>query len=273
VTPRLIAVFVLLLAFAPSAGAHDLRALGSKLTAKPGDESTIYITWGHALPVDDVVDAKEIEHYGLKTPSGSHQPLKAKEASLQANVVKLEEEGVYQALVIRRAEVSTKVIDEEGRHRHVDGPKSSVKRGKVLSSKRDQQFAKALVVVGKVVKSPDPAGLPFEIVPLDKPVDWRAGSKLRFQVLFNEKPAPNVVVRGARVGQTSVKERAPANDDGDPNWTLTGTTDRRGIVELEPKDPGAWILQAERQTEAEPVKRSEYDRESYTTSLTLEIRP
>src|SRR5262245_25693802 len=86
------------LLIAASASSHDLRVMGGK-NAKVGDDVTIFITYAHTEPVDEVVDSRQLENYLLVSPSSSKLPLdKRKGASLHDATVKLEEKGVYQAL-------------------------------------------------------------------------------------------------------------------------------------------------------------------------------
>src|SRR5262245_11787197 len=104
---------------AASASAHDLRVMGGK-NVKVGDDVTIFITYSHLEPVDEVVDARQLENYLLVSPTSSKLPLdKRKGASLHDATVKLEEKGVYQALATTTAEIHTKIKGEDGKHRHV----------------------------------------------------------------------------------------------------------------------------------------------------------
>jgi uncharacterized GH25 family protein len=183
---------------------------------------------------------------------------------LARTLLKLEEQGVYQGLVVGKAEIETKVEGADGKHRHVDGPKSSVKQGKVISATRGQKFAKTLIVVGRPTKAVEVSGLPFDIVPLDLPSKWRAGARLRFRVLYNGAPLADLPVRGAAV---------PAGEKPDrENWTLNAKTDRAGEVSFD-FSAGRWHLEAEREFAAEPARRADYDRESYVTSVSFEVRP
>src|SRR5688572_11522907 len=84
--------------FAASSWSHDLRVMGGK-NAKVGDDVTVFITYSHAEPVAEAVDAKQLENYLLISPSSSKLPLDTRKgASLHDATVKLEEKGVYQAL-------------------------------------------------------------------------------------------------------------------------------------------------------------------------------
>jgi uncharacterized GH25 family protein len=267
-----IAFLIVLLAAAPTF-AHDLRVMGAKKVEKPGEDAIVYVTFGHTEAVDETVEAKQIENYGVVSPSGSTKLLDKREgASLHDAKFKLEERGVYQAVATTTIELQTKIKGDDGRHRHMDGSKAEVKRknpdAKIVSAVKSQQFAKALIVVGRPERGPEPSGMGFEIVPLDKPAEWKSGAKLRFQVLFNDAPLPNVTLTAAPIG---AKKRDKAADHDDEGWTKSKKTNSKGVAEIEVDEPGRWVFQVERVIDAAPVHREQYDKENYVTSLTMEI--
>jgi uncharacterized GH25 family protein len=254
--------------------AHDLRVMGGKTLGKPGDEATVYVTFAHTDPVDEVVEANQLENYLLVSPTGSRRPLdKRQGAGLHDATIKPDERGVHQVVANTTVDLQTKIKGDDGRHRHMNGSKADVKKknpdATIVSAVKSQQFAKTLIVVGKPDRGPEPSGLPFDIVPLDKPSEWKAGAKLRFQVLFNDRPLPNATLTAAPIGFKKPK-KAGANHD-DENWTQSKKTDKKGIVEIPVDEPGRWVFQVERVVDAVPVNREQYDKENYVTSLTMEI--
>jgi hypothetical protein len=61
---------VFVFASALGSQAHEIKALASQLVVeKPGAKTTIYLSWGHRLPVDDLIDAATLERYDLLTPN------------------------------------------------------------------------------------------------------------------------------------------------------------------------------------------------------------
>ncbi len=255
---------VLAILTAASAGrAHDLKVLASRLTLdEKGGKSTIYLSWGHRLPVDDLVDAAGIERYDLLAPDGSVKPLKKADFSLQTNVVEIGMEGVHQAIVWRKAAVLTFVVDAEGNRVMKRGPKSAVKEGTIDYGFRSQQFAKALLVAGvaktEAIKS---AGLPLEIIPVERPASWRK-SDLHFRVLFQGKPLGEETLTATRIGFQ------PADA-----WCYATNTNHEGEATVRVGEPGIWVLRVHLRKPAGEAARAQYDYESYTTTLTLEIRP
>jgi len=161
---------------------HELKVLASGLVVPgAGERTTVYLSWGHVLPVDDLVDAAAIERYDCIARDGSVRALKKEGLSLQANVVEIQGEGVHQVLVSRRPAIITFVVDKDNNRVMKRGPKSSVQEGIIDHGLRSQQFAKALLVAGQsegsVVKA---AGQAFEIVPLEGPAQWRSNASMRF---------------------------------------------------------------------------------------------
>ena len=229
------ALAALFLAAAPCCRAHDVKVLASQLTvAKVGGKTTIYLSWGDRLPIDDLIDADSIARYDLLTPAGEAAPLKKADLGLQTNVVETQdrrhpsgggraEGGDLQLRPRRRGQAPVK-----------RGPKTAVKQGKIDYAIRSQQSGKALIVVGAAAKEPvKPAGLGFEIVPLDAPAAWQAGKGLRFRVLLNGKPLSGVDVKARYVGFKP-----------DNGWCYATTSNRDGVLTIYPKQAGTWVLKA-----------------------------
>jgi uncharacterized GH25 family protein len=194
---------------------------------------------------------------------GEATPLKRANLSLQANVVELKETGIHQVLVGRKAGIYTYVFDEEGNRLLKRGPKTTVKEGKIDYAMRSQQCAKALIVVGaastELVKA---AGLPIEIVPLDGPSAWKSNKDLRFQVLLKGKPLPTAELKARYVGFKP-----------DTGWCYATTTNRDGIASIRPSQAGTWVLKVYTRQLATGASREQYDFDSFTSTLTLEIQP
>ena len=243
---------------------HEIKALASQLAVeKPGSKTTIYLSWGHRLPVDDLIDGATLERYDLMAPDGAVAPLKREDLSLQANVVTLKDVGTYQVLVGRKAGIYTYVFDAEGNRLLKRSPKNVVKEGKIDYALRSQQYAKALIVVGAPSAEPiKPAGLPIEIVPLDGPVAWKSKAKLRFRVLLQGKPLSGAEVTARYVGFKP-----------DNGWCYATTTNRDGEADVPPCQGGTWVLKVRSRELAREAAREQYDFDSYTATLTLEIQP
>ncbi len=243
--------------------AHEIKALASQLAVeKPGTKTTIYLSWGHRLPIDDLIDGATLERYDLLAPSGASTALKREDLSLQANVVEVKEMGTYQVLVGRKAGIYTYVFDEEGSRVLKRGPKTAFKDSKIDHALRSQQYAKALIVVGPASTEPvKAAGLPIEIVPLDGPAAWQCGKTLRFQVLLEGKPLSAVELTARYVGFKP-----------DSGWCYATTTNRDGQAQVRPSQPGTWVLKVNKKRHTKGAEREQYDLDSFTATLTLEIQ-
>jgi uncharacterized GH25 family protein len=249
---------------AAAAQAHELKVLASRLEApEPGGKATVYLSWGHRLPVDELVDAAGLERYDLVAPDGTAAPLKKDGLSLQANAVSLQSTGVYQAVVCRRPSVFTYVIDAEGQRQMRRGPKTAVTEGKIDTAQRSRQCGKALIVVGRPGTEPvKPLGLPVEVVPLDPPSAWRERAALRFQVLLEGKPAGGAEVSARDIGFKP-----------DDAWGAAVKADAKGEATVRVARAGTWVIKVSVKRPAAEAVRAQYDTESATATLALEVRP
>jgi len=183
-------------------------------------------------------------------------------------------------LATTTVEYQTKIKGDDGKHRHVDGNKAQAKKAdpkaSVVSAVKTQQYGKTLIVAGRPERGPEASGLPFDIVPLDKPTEWKAGATLRFQVLFNDKPLPNATLTASPLAFARKKSATSVTlkHEGEENeeWSQSNKTNRSGIAEITVDEPGRWVFQVERVADASPVDREQYDKENFVTSLTMEIR-
>lgn len=250
--------------FTCSLPAHEIKALASTLmVTEAGGKTTVYLSWGHRLPVDDLVDAATLERFELLDPAGKATALKAADKALQTNVVELPAAGVYQVAVARKVSLYSYVVDEDGTRQLKRGGKSAHAGANLAEATKSQQCAKALIVVGKAPEqAPAAAGLPVEIVPLDAPARWASNTALRFRVLLDGKP-----LTGAEV------VARPVGFKPDNAWSYATASDRKGEFSLVASRAGTWVLKAQVKRLVQGKAREEHDFESYTATLTLEIAP
>ena len=249
---------------AQSACAHELKVLASQLAvAGNSGKSTIYLSWGHRLPIDDLVDATTIERYDLLNPKGQAKTLTKAELSLQTNVVELTEAGIHQVVVNKKASIYTYVFDTEGVRQLKRGPKTANTESKIDTASRYQQCAKALIVVGKPAQdAPKAIGQTLEIVPLDGPAKWTGNSMLRFKVLLEGKPASAAEITATYVG---------FRPNGD--WCYATTSNKNGEFSVRPSQAGTWVIKTHIQRLTQGKVREQYDFESYTATLSFEVQP
>jgi uncharacterized GH25 family protein len=159
----------------------------------------------------------------------------------------------------------TYVIDADGKQVLKRGGKGSitVADGRAGSSFRSQQCAKAILINGDPGEATvKPLGLPIEIVPLTPPSIWQAKQPLRCRVLLDGLPLSNTEIQATPVGHRPEGE-----------WNQAVRTDIDGVATIRPESAGTWVLRVQHRTAALGSARQEYDHESYTGTLALEIRP
>lgn len=249
---------------AASACAHEMKVFASRQAIpEAGGKATIYLAWGHRVPVDDLTDAAAIERYDLIAPGGTATPLKKDGVSLQANAVELKDEGIHTAVACRKASIYTYVLDGEGDRQLKRGPKTDHAGAKIESATRYQQCAKALIVVGKPgTAAPKAVGLPVEIVPLDGPAKWVANADIRFQILQDGKPVPTAEVQARNIGFKP-----------DDAWCYATESNRKGEFTVRPGQAGTWVVKVTVKRLTQGTTRQQYDFESFTATLTLEVQP
>ena len=258
--------------------AHDLKVMPERGSYTQGETANISISWGHKLPFDSPLEASALDRYELKAPSGTLLPLKAEGLSQHSNSSSLQEEGVYQAIATRKPSIFTVVIDADGKHHHHRGPKSSVKPedGRIDYGALSHQYAKSLITSGqRDNKAVEAQGLPLEIVPLEAPADWRANRDLRFQVLFQGQPVADEELVISVIGiQNNVDAQSDTDTDLGTFGNPTLQTDRDGVATVKAGPAGTWVLrQRTRKPVADEALRSQYDYESHTSTLVLEVLP
>jgi len=262
---RIILPSLLFLALAAQASVwgHDLKILTNRPSLPDVDgKVTVYLSWGHRLPVDELVDGSTLERYDIIAPAGKATALPKEGTSLHAHVAELKENGVHSVVAGRKSSIHTYVIDDDGQKKFKRGPKSAHVGAKIDSAVRSTQSARAIVVVGSPGdEAPKATGLHVEIVPMDGPARWKANGELRLKVLH----------RGQPLAGATIEARSLSFDDDAPR--MKAETNSQGEVTLRPKQAGVWIVKSTHKTPAAEASRTEYDVESLTTTLSLEVRP
>jgi uncharacterized GH25 family protein len=261
----LLPTLTLWVAVAGPAAAHELKVLASQqAVAEAGGKTTVYLSWGHRLPVDDLLDAAALERFELFAPIGTARKLTAEGTGLHAQSVVPESPGLYQAVATRKPSVFTYVIGADGQRVFRRGPKSAVTDGsKIDTATRGVQTAKAMIAVGPGTREPaKPLGLAAEITPLEGAAAWAAGRPLRALVTIDGKPLSfaEVVAR-------------PVGFKPDEAWNYATHGDKQGVVTIVPDRAGTWVLKVSHKRPAPAASAAEYDTESFTTTLSLEVGP
>jgi uncharacterized GH25 family protein len=242
------------------AEAHELKAFASHLRlAQPG-RTVAYLSWGHALPTDELIAGQTLAAYEWLSPDGNRTKLAVRDLSFQECEVECPQPGLYQLLAARQPSTFAYVYDSSGRRVMRRGSKQDVKDEKLDYAMRSHQFAKALVVVGQAQQPPHPVGHGLEIVPLDSPNAWKVGGALRVQVLLEGKPLAGEMLTATYVGYRPQGA-----------WCFARETDRDGTVAVPLTQAGVWVMRVRHRRPAPESQRALYDYESYTATLTLEV--
>jgi uncharacterized GH25 family protein len=259
----MLAVLILSLGLVETCRAHDLRVLVARMMAAPGEDDTVYVSYGHVLPVDQPIDADWLQDYQVKTPSGTFLTMVKEGVSLQSNVIHVEEQGLYQATATQKPAVWTEVVDAKGVHTHVRTAKKSVKEGTVEHAMLIKKYAKAMLVSGtQPITPPEALGHELEIVPVDPSNDWKAGRDLAFKVLYRGKPLPSADLVATYIGFKP-----------DAAWCYATTGNAKGLATVRPQLAGTWVLRVKSTRPAARDKQEEYDEEVITATLVLEVHP
>jgi len=256
----------LLLTVPLAAQAHSLRVLANRLAQEQGKKVTAYLNYGHLLPVDEVIAAKEVTFLQARTPSQSVKPLELTGRSLHSNEMILEETGVYQLESIRKTLVYTKYVESSGKPAFARVSKDQFKLpegAKEAQTTRSRQYSKALLISGSAPgKAIAPLGHELEIVLESKlgSLGLDPGQPVKVQVLFQGKPLANAKVTAASV---------TLSPDGLPESATE--TDSQGIASLELPEPGTWLLEVTHLFEAAAGDKGTLDFESYKASLAVPV--
>jgi ABC-type Co2+ transport system, periplasmic component len=156
--------------------------------AHTGEESTIYLKYGHNMKVDGLARREGIEALVVR-PDGKSQAIRLEEGSAEYHLLKFTPamEGLYNVVAKHPGNYA---IDKEGKYHkgtRQDCP-DAVKAVHYL------QFAQTIVPAGHDLEAAPPAaGTPLEIK-AGHWKSWRAGDVLEFTVLFRGDPLDGINV-------------------------------------------------------------------------------
>lgn len=250
-----------------SAQAHTLRVLVTRPVTQPGFKNTAFLSYGHLLPVDEVIPADEVGAYQVHTPSGSVRPLEKTGRSVHANEVTFDEPGLYQVAVTRQPLTYVSYTDAAGKVGFARKSKNEFTLpdgAKLTASAKSYQFSKAVALheVGAAGPATPTLGHPIEIV-LDSrpgPLGYSADRPVQARVLFRGKP-----LAGAKVSAASTTR----NPDGVAS--VAGETDADGKVALELIEPGTWVLDVLHLADSPAEARAGYDQERFVATLAIPV--
>jgi uncharacterized GH25 family protein len=259
----LIMTLLLALAFPTLLHGHEVKVFASNLRLPAeGGRTTVYLGYGHRMPIDDLLDAQTIEKFEVVSPDGARKNLVAQGLGVHAQVARIDSQGIHRVIAVRRPSIYSYVYDSQGNRSLKRGGKSEHGELKVDTATRYQDCGVALIAVGEPAKAPAPLGLPAEIVPLAAPSQWRAGRDINLQVLVGQKPKEftDLIAR-------------PLGFKPDDAWSYATETNRDGIARFRPDKAGTWLVKVSIKTPSKANESKDFDWNSVTTTLTLEIEP
>lgn len=248
-----------------STAAHELKIFSSRhAIAEPSGKATVYLAWGHRLPVDELTDAAAVPRYDWIAPDGTTTALKKEGVSLQENVITLSSPGLHTLVADRAPSIYSYVVNDAGERQLKRGSKADQAAGaNVESGTRYVQSAKSLIIVGAPDQTvPRPVGMPIEIIPMEGAALWKPGRDIRFQVLLNGKPIPVADIDARYVGFKP-----------DDAWCYSTETNKSGEFVLRAQQAGTWAVRATVKKLTKGDLRDQYDFEAFTATLTFEVQP
>ncbi|WP_422928286.1 DUF4198 domain-containing protein [Singulisphaera sp. PoT] len=263
---RTLLAFALIVASSLPAWSHTLRVLVTRPVPHQGFKNTAYLSYGHLLPVDELIPAEEVGDYQIHTPSGSIKPLEKSGKSMHANEVVFEEPGLYQVAVVRKPLTYVSYTESSGKLGFMRLPKDKAKLpegAKLNASAKSHQFSKAVVLNEIAEGQATPAlGHALEIVIEEKPGKngYSADAPIKARVLFQGKPLANTKLSAASTTR---------NPDGVP--TVSAETDAEGRASLELIEPGTWVLDVLHVIPSSPEDRHAFDNERYVATVAIPV--
>lgn len=209
---KIFLLFVVLMLITSLTHAHSVWINAFESHAHHSHHVMISLGWGHALPMDDILNSANggviIDQFELFDPALKKTDLlkpegKISKANLTTNDFDLfaadlaaqkvafkkdSAQGVYQLGALSKPAFYTQYIDKSGKTRMKLKPKNELKDiKKVLMCVKYQAFAKSYLTVGEWA-NPKPLGHGLEIIPLTDLSDLHVGDLVKVEVRFNGEP-------------------------------------------------------------------------------------
>ena len=197
---------------ATSAKAHSIWVNAFESHAHGAHHAMVSLGWGHALPMDDVLNSPNgniaLDSFDLIDPAMTKTPLRLPEfkpaetvhstdsfevvaADMALQKVALKKDGlpgVYQLAAVSTPSFFTQYIDKNGKQRLQMKARDEIKDiDKVLMSVKYQAFAKSFLTIGQWT-NPNPLGHGLEIIPRTDLSNLHVGDLVEVDVVFYGQP-------------------------------------------------------------------------------------
>jgi len=226
------------------------------------DAGVVYIGWGHQFPAEGLPEADKVAPTVLHAPDGTSEALQRSDAGFLTAPLSVTSEGAYTVTSAYESGFFTMYRDD-GEVKHALSPKEGM--ADVISSQYFEMCGKALVQVGEPGEGDfaSATGQPIEIVPLRNPYTMTAGPEAELPV--------RVLLRGEPVSEAFVTVYHAAHVPGS-EFVAKTETDSDGEASVSLDRSGAWMIVANARTPLRPEFEGKADEESYTATLTFQVR-
>ncbi len=261
-----ILTILITLAALNTALAHDwyINAVDYVLP-KPGT-ATIFMCWGHGLPLDDPIGKPWMSKVEVMDPAGKSSVLDLpEEKSYHFTEIDCNQPGTYTIYGESAPEAYyCMYLDKAGKMHHVGKALDEIDdAAKVIFGARLFYAPKTCITVGEIsddAPAPEPVGQKLEIVPLQAPGTIHSGDRFRFRVLLDGKPVPD----GARFDATYLGYSMQPDD-----YVFMGRAVRDGIGEVDIPCAGVWYIRAHYYEDAPAEMKSKCGKYMYLATLTF----
>ncbi|MCA8900405.1 MAG: DUF4198 domain-containing protein [Hyphomonas sp.] len=249
---------------AGAARAHVGFLLPNDFSPEAGQQVTVVAAFTDTFPNAEI--ALKSDGFALVLPDGDVRPL-APAATLPAMSVleaKPEAPGTYRITTGERLGRKGEVVVIDGHYVRIgDGgiARDDVPDGAAILTSQTATVSDAFIAVpGNALAPPAPGQGRLVLRPTTHPAALTAGAQFDVDVLFDGKP-----LKGAAVTLMAAYGHY-THPDG-----IALNADDCGTVSVEGIEPGVYVLMVRHMAEA--PSGGETDLRSYTTALTLEVRP
>ncbi|KIX14117.1 DUF4198 domain-containing protein [Dethiosulfatarculus sandiegensis] len=257
-TKLLLAAFMFMFPVS-QANAHSIWINSFESHAHKSSHAMVSLGWGHALPMDDILNSPNgsvaIDKFELLDPalkktnllkpaSKMSKPemktadfdLYAADLAVQKIAFKKESKpGLYQLSAVSKPAFYTQYIDNKGRSRLKLVSMDKVKdASKILMAVKYEAFAKSYVTLGKWT-NPKPLGHGLEIIPKTDLSNVRVGDLVEVEVLFYGKPL-------SATAKSIDYITARSNSFGQPDGFALFSYVMGGKAQFRVQSAGQWII-------------------------------
>lgn len=274
------------------AAAHTLWINLYESFSHPPGHAIASIGWGHALPMDDLVNMLKLESYAMVGPdmkqtalplpdTTAAKPVESKSGlkvvSGDVGVRKLSltdqaAQGTYQVTAVSQDNFYTMYLDDKGKSRWALKSMDQVTGAKkILAGMKYKAVAKSYFTVKKW-SEPKPLGHELEIVPLTDLSNLHVGDRVDFQITFMGKPLDTMPAKSIEY------ITATSNTFGGPDGFALSAMIFKGKGGFRLPTAGQWLINVYTRQEVTPDNEMKHLAKKctvamYSSSVTINVKP